>query len=155
MSSTPRVGSPSSWMPGTLPIQGPPGTGKTYAGARMILDLVGAGKRVGVTAQSHKTISNLLEAVVEAASEERVVVRILQKADADDSATSRASAAPASNADVAAALSAGTVDVVAGTGWLFARQSSMAPSTSCSSTRPARCRWPTPWRSARARARSC
>ena len=30
---------------GTLPIQGPPGTGKTYAGARMILDLVRAGKR--------------------------------------------------------------------------------------------------------------
>ena len=68
---------------GALPIQGPPGAGKTYAGARMILDLVRARKRVGVTAQSHKTISNMLEAVVEAATKERVAVRILQKADGD------------------------------------------------------------------------
>src|SRR2546422_3892175 len=30
---------------GTLAIQGPPGTGKTYTGARMICDLVRAGKR--------------------------------------------------------------------------------------------------------------
>ena len=34
----------------TLVIQGPPGTGKTYTGARLITDLVRAGKRVGVTA---------------------------------------------------------------------------------------------------------
>ena len=47
--------------PGPLPIQGPPGTGKTYAGARMILDLVDEGRRVAVTAQSHKAISNLVE----------------------------------------------------------------------------------------------
>ena len=32
----------------TLPIQGPPGSGKTYTGARMILDLVARGARVGV-----------------------------------------------------------------------------------------------------------
>jgi predicted RecB family nuclease len=105
---------------GTLPIQGPPGTGKTYAGARMILDLARAGKRVGVTAQSHKTISNILEAVVEAATEERAVIRILQKTDADADPIDGVQRT-ASNPDVAAALSAGTVDVVAGTGWLFAR----------------------------------
>ena len=105
---------------GTLPIQGPPGTGKTYAGARMILDLVGAGKRVGVTAQSHKTISNMLEAVVEAATEERVAVRIIQKADSDVGQIEGVTRV-GGNADVAAALAAGTVDVVAGTGWLFAR----------------------------------
>jgi predicted RecB family nuclease len=106
---------------GTLPIQGPPGTGKTYAGARMILDLVQAGKRVGVTAQSHKTISNILEAVVEAATEERVAVRIVQKADSDVGHIEGVTRV-GGNADVAAALLAGTVDVVAGTGWLFARE---------------------------------
>jgi hypothetical protein len=37
-----------------LPIQGPPGSGKTYTGAQMILELVKAGKRVGITAGSHK-----------------------------------------------------------------------------------------------------
>src|SRR5690606_30718426 len=36
-----------------LPIQGPPGAGKTYTGAQMILALLKAGKRVGVTAVSH------------------------------------------------------------------------------------------------------
>ncbi len=40
-----------------------PGTGKTYAAARMIVDLVAAGRTAAITAQSHKTISNLLEAV--------------------------------------------------------------------------------------------
>jgi uncharacterized protein len=105
---------------GTLPIQGPPGTGKTYAGARMILDLVRAGKRVAVTAQSHKTISNLLEAVVAAATEEQVAVRALQKADAGVGPIEGVARA-GTNPEVAAALVAGTVDVVAGTGWLFAR----------------------------------
>ena len=47
----------------TLAIQGPPGSGKTYVGAQMIRALVRAGKRVGVTAVSHKVICNLLETV--------------------------------------------------------------------------------------------
>jgi predicted RecB family nuclease len=105
---------------GTLPIQGPPGTGKTYAGARMVLDLVRAGKRVALTAQSHKTISNLLEAIVQAAAEERVAVRAIQKADAEVGEVEGVTRV-GSNADVAEALAAGTVDVAAGTGWLFAR----------------------------------
>src|SRR5262249_48716605 len=33
-----------------LPIQGPPGAGKTFTGARMICDLVCAGKKIGITA---------------------------------------------------------------------------------------------------------
>ncbi|MCJ7795553.1 MAG: TM0106 family RecB-like putative nuclease [Thermoleophilia bacterium] len=41
---------------GILPIQGPPGAGKTYAAARMICTLVKAGKKVGITAVSHKVI---------------------------------------------------------------------------------------------------
>ncbi len=44
-----------------LAIQGPPGSGKTFTGARMIVELVRAGKRVGVTANSHKVIGNLLD----------------------------------------------------------------------------------------------
>ena len=99
---------------GTLPIQGPPGTGKTYAGARMILDLVGAGKRVGVTAQSHKTISNILEAVVEAATEEGAVVRIIQKADADTGHVEGVGRVGRAMPRSQPRLSAGTVDVVGG-----------------------------------------
>src|SRR5262245_30895017 len=51
---------------GILAIQGRPGAGKTFTGARMIVDLVRAGKRIGVTAISHKVIRNLLDEVVKA-----------------------------------------------------------------------------------------
>ena len=54
-----------------LAIQGPPGAGKTYTGARMICELVRQGKRVGITATSHKVIRNLLDEVVKAAGEEK------------------------------------------------------------------------------------
>ncbi|HXJ44297.1 MAG TPA: TM0106 family RecB-like putative nuclease, partial [Bryobacteraceae bacterium] len=47
-----------------LAIQGPPGAGKTFTGARMILEAVKLGKRVGVTATSHKVIRKLLDEVV-------------------------------------------------------------------------------------------
>jgi predicted RecB family nuclease len=108
---------------GVLPIQGPPGTGKTYAGARMIIDLVRHGRKVAVTAQSHKTISNLLEAVVQAAAEERVTVRAVQKAGIDDEHVGHLDGVTrlGDNADVARSLADGSADIVAGTGWLFAR----------------------------------
>ena len=51
-----------------LPIQGPPGSGKTYAGARMIVELIRQGRRVGVTANSHKVIRNLIDAALSAAA---------------------------------------------------------------------------------------
>ena len=60
-------------------IQGPPGTGKTYTGARMICRLVQAGKKVGVTALSHKVISHLLDEINTAASEDDIPgVRCMQ-----------------------------------------------------------------------------
>jgi hypothetical protein len=48
---------------GVLPVQGPPGAGKTTQGAQAILALAAAGKKVGITAVSHKVIDNLLLAV--------------------------------------------------------------------------------------------
>ena len=44
-------------------VQGPPGTGKTWTGARLITHLMRLGRRVGVTATSHKVIHNLLAEV--------------------------------------------------------------------------------------------
>ena len=64
---------------GALPIQGPPGSGKTYIGARMICTLVAAGRTVGVTANSHKVIRNLLDEVLKAAKERAVDVACVQK----------------------------------------------------------------------------
>ena len=49
-----------------LAVQGPPGSGKTYTGARVIADLVATGWRVGVVAQSHAVVENLLTCVAAA-----------------------------------------------------------------------------------------
>lgn len=50
-----------------LAVQGPPGAGKTFNAAQVIAALAGLrGWKIGVVAQSHATIENLLTAVVEA-----------------------------------------------------------------------------------------
>ena len=46
-------------------IQGPPGTGKTHTAAHAILGLIKKGKRVGITANSHKAILNILKIIFE------------------------------------------------------------------------------------------
>lgn len=50
-------------------IQGPPGTGKTYTSAQAIVALLRAGKRVGVSSNSHKAINKLLSEVEKRAAE--------------------------------------------------------------------------------------
>jgi predicted RecB family nuclease len=48
-----------------LAVQGPPGTGKTYTGSHVIARLVHEhGWRIGVVAQSHAAVENMLRAVV-------------------------------------------------------------------------------------------
>ena len=58
-----------------LAIQGPPGSGKTYLGSRTIAELIKAGKRVGVTANSHSAIENLLEACIEAGVDPELIIK--------------------------------------------------------------------------------
>jgi predicted RecB family nuclease len=106
---------------GVLAVQGPPGAGKTHTGARAVVDLLRAGKRVGLTAASHKVIGNLLDAVMAAAREAGVPVRALQKADALQRCADVDVECVGSNAAVVTALDAGDIDLVAGTSWLFAR----------------------------------
>ncbi|MEZ4378853.1 MAG: TM0106 family RecB-like putative nuclease [Gemmatimonadales bacterium] len=48
---------------GTLAIQGPPGTGKTHTAAHVIAALLRDGKRIGVVANSHAVVNNLLAKV--------------------------------------------------------------------------------------------
>jgi len=105
----------------TLAVQGPPGTGKTWTGARMVLELVRSGRRVGVTAQSHKVISNFLEAVARAAAEGGEPIRIGQRADdAADLAPVDGLQPFSTTGAAAAALTGGAVDLVGGTAWLWA-----------------------------------
>lgn len=107
---------------GVLPVQGPPGSGKTYMGARMICALVRAGKRVGVTAVSHKVIRNLLAAVLEAAREEKLDVRCIQKVRDRDDDVPVGLTETTDNGELLDALAAGEANVGAGTAWAWARE---------------------------------
>ena len=104
-----------------LPIQGPPGSGKTYTGAQMILALVAAGMKVGVVANSHKVIGNLLDTVAAQAATSRAEVRIGQRTEVNGEWTCRAAVPFPSNGQALAALRAGAVDVVGGTAWTWSR----------------------------------
>ena len=101
-----------------LVIQGPPGTGKTYTGARVILHLLAQGKRIGVSAISHKAIANLLDAITAAAREQGFSFQGARKVNDDaplkDDQFIRDVAQPQD------ALAPG-YQLVAGTAWLFAR----------------------------------
>ncbi|WP_348529929.1 AAA domain-containing protein [Rhizobium leguminosarum] len=60
---------------GVLPIQGPPGTGKSFTAAHMICTLLKQGKRVGITANSHKVIRHLIDKTIEVAREDGTKVQ--------------------------------------------------------------------------------
>lgn len=106
-----------------LPIQGPPGSGKTFTGARMIVELVKYGRRVGITAVSHKVITKLLDEVCHAAREAGVQLKAIQKANDDDGGGSQDQMVTGvkRNEDVLAALQGRASQVGAGTAWLWAR----------------------------------
>ncbi|MEO8907639.1 MAG: TM0106 family RecB-like putative nuclease, partial [Microbacteriaceae bacterium] len=121
-----------------LAVQGPPGTGKTYLGAHVITALVrDHGWKIGVVAQSHRVVENLLTAVVSAGLDSRLVGKVAQRGSvgsrvgggppggADSSAPG--SAAPAASFTTLAANgqllftldNAATGFVVGGTAWDF------------------------------------
>jgi predicted RecB family nuclease len=62
-----------------LPVQGPPGTGKTYTGAKMIISLIKAKKKIGVTAISHRVVTTLFEKVKELADNENFSLGFVHK----------------------------------------------------------------------------
>ena len=109
---------------GVLPIQGPPGAGKTFTAARMICRLVENGARVGICANSHKVIRNLLDGVLVAAQEDGIDLRAVQKVSRPpdggvDGFTGRLTVTT-SNPAVFSALTR-DCQVAAGTAWLWAR----------------------------------
>lgn len=105
---------------GVLPIQGPPGTGKTFTGARMICELVKNGKKVGITANSHSVIRNLLDEAIVAAKEQGLHLRCIQKAKEKSDDVDCLTFAK-SNEDLFSAISR-ECQVAGGTAWLWSRE---------------------------------
>jgi predicted RecB family nuclease len=106
----------------TLPIQGPPGSGKTFTGAEMILELVRAGRKVGIVAFTHHAIENLLDEVIDHAAKSRLAISAIRKVDKDEQPPADCGyACTNDNSEVRAALASGQVQVAAGTAWLWSR----------------------------------
>jgi hypothetical protein len=107
-----------------LAIQGPPGAGKTFTGARMICALVEKGKRVGVTATSHKVIRKLLDDTDKMSAKSGIAIRLGQKV-GDDKEPEQDSVGGVTevqdNGEALTLLKNGSVNVLGGTAWLWAR----------------------------------
>src|SRR5882724_1597820 len=100
-------------------IQGPPGSGKTYTGARMICELAKLGKRIGVTALSHKVIRKLLDDVVAAAHEMSFEGARCLHRDREGEESEGVDVARIDNDEAWGALTTGKANVVGGTSWLW------------------------------------
>lgn len=101
---------------GLLPIQGPPGTGKTFTAAHMICALVQQDKKVGVVANSHEVVRNLLNKVVEVVTP-GAEIQCVQKPKEKQADVGNIRMVY-KNSDVFAALNAGC-SVAGGTAWLW------------------------------------
>lgn len=108
---------------GVLPIQGPPGTGKSFTGARMICEFIKQGKTVGITANSHKVIRNLIDKVLEAAPEMVVNLVCIQKPEGGSKERSTDKLLFAkNNDDVVNSLGSGGAQVAGATTFFWARE---------------------------------
>ncbi|QAY69615.1 TM0106 family RecB-like putative nuclease [Xylanimonas protaetiae] len=100
-----------------LAVQGPPGTGKTYLAARVIRTLVERHRwRVGVVAQSHAVVENVLDGVVRAGLDPGLVGKEPSDAEADVAFT----AVPRKGYAAFADEHATSGFVLGGTAWDFA-----------------------------------
>jgi uncharacterized protein len=103
-------------------IQGPPGAGKTWAGARLIAHLLQNGKRVGVAAQSHKAIHNLLNEIEKFARESGLSFRGLKKSSDNNDSVYESEFIKSEEQFARFIGEAKSAQLLAGTAWLFSRQ---------------------------------
>jgi predicted RecB family nuclease len=101
-------------------VQGPPGSGKTWLGARMAVELMRRGQRVGVTSLSHKAIHKLLADVREAAFEQGFPFKGRKKA--GDAADSRYEDEFVDCTRANDAMLEEELQLIAGTSFLFSRE---------------------------------
>lgn len=103
-------------------IQGPPGAGKTFTGSHVIVDLLKAGKTVGVTSNSHKAINNLLEGVEKVAAKQGFSFRGAKKSTSEASFLNGHCIEDITNSQ-AITRKLKDYQLVAGTAWLFSSKS--------------------------------
>lgn len=106
---------------GYLAVQGPPGSGKTRAAAALALKLIRAGKTVGITANSHAVISNLLDEIGNQADRQGLVFQGSQKGGGDHISRHSSITQRTDNTQMASDLADGA-NIIAGTAWMFARE---------------------------------
>ncbi|WP_243063931.1 bifunctional RecB family nuclease/DEAD/DEAH box helicase [Humibacter sp. RRB41] len=103
-----------------LAVQGPPGTGKTYLGAHVIASLVrDKGWKIGVVAQSHAVVENLLSGVVTTAQLDGSLVGKVPQSGTDPDPSSPFTALPKDGQLDFALDHTDTGFVVGGTAWDF------------------------------------
>jgi uncharacterized protein len=103
----------------TLSIQGPPGSGKTHTAARVVLELLRRGKRVGITSNSHKAILNLLAKCAELNGEGLSCLKV--GGDEDDPLLAQVPGVRWVEGGSAAAALSRRIELVGGTPWHFCR----------------------------------
>jgi predicted RecB family nuclease len=105
-----------------LALQGPPGAGKTYTGATMIVELAKAGKKIGITAVSHKVIRNLTLACIERGHELNTNLSFTHKVSEKSEDVADEIVEVTKSDQVRAALNEGKI--ACGTAWLWAEPDS-------------------------------
>ena len=98
-----------------LAIQGPPGSGKTFVGSRVIKELVDQGMKVGVVANSHSAIENLMWACLEAGVSPDAMAKKTQAGDNG----AKGWITPTTNKVFGAWRAGNSGYVVGGTSWSF------------------------------------
>ncbi|MGH7737425.1 MAG: TM0106 family RecB-like putative nuclease [Candidatus Tyrphobacter sp.] len=103
-------------------IQGPPGSGKSTVGASIVLDLLAAGKRIAILANSHKVIHNLLHKIEEQAEQRGQSFRGIQRYSKSNESSRYASRVEGSWIETASSNKALEVPhhLVAGVAWTLA-----------------------------------
>jgi predicted RecB family nuclease len=105
-------------------VHGPPGTGKTYTGARVITRLVAEhGWRIGVVAQSHAVVENLLDCTIDAGIDPLRIAK--KRSDRHDVRWQQISESEYAGFVTGAAESGGCV--IGGTAWDFANPNRVPP----------------------------
>jgi predicted RecB family nuclease len=103
-------------------LQGPPGTGKTWTGARIVVHLLANRRRVGIAAQSHKAIHNLLAEIEKVARAGGVRFKGLKKSTGNPDSEFDGELIKNDDDNAAFEGAGRDIQLFAGTAWLFSRE---------------------------------